>query len=231
VAAALSTANANFFAASTANAAAQSTAAFAGLSTANANAAAQSTAASTALSTANANLFAASTANAVAQSTAAAAAASAQSTAVAQSTAAASALSTANAVAAAPLVLQGRSEYADTFTGGSLNDTLQGWHGTGASSFIDSLTGGAGNDFFVIASGFTSESSAGIAGYSGAYALITDYGNGSDIISVGGFTGGAIFSVSGQGTSSALISYGISVIAQINYAPAYTAGTSGVILG
>jgi len=155
----------------------------------------------------------------------------ANATAAAQSTAASTALSTANAVAAAPLVLQGRSEYADTFTGGSLNDTLQGWHGTGASSFIDSLTGGAGNDFFVIASGFTSESSAGIVGYSGAYALITDYGNGSDIISVGGFTGGAIFSVSGQGTSSALISYGISVIAQINYAPAYTAGTSGVILG
>lgn len=119
--------------------------------------------------------------------------------------------------------LVGGSAYADTFTGGGLADTLQGWD-TANSVAIDSLTGGGGADLFVIASGFTGTLDvSGNLGYlSGSYAIIKDYGLGSDKIGIGGTTGGsnvfAAQNTSANGYQFQIVYNGVQTVAWGNFA-------------
>jgi len=130
--------------------------------------------------------------------------------------------------------LFGGSSYSDTFTGGSLNDTLQGWNASG-SAFRDSLTGGGGADLFVIATGFTSNADlTGDVGYAGGtnVAIITDYGFGNDKIGVGAtasFTpdGTSWTAQAGSTYQFELVQGGV-VRAVGNFYSGYTGGVAGI---
>jgi len=136
--------------------------------------------------------------------------------------------------------VNGSSSFADTFTGGIANDTLQGW-GVPNSLLIDSLTGGSGADRFVIASGYTAANDlSGDVGYAGGagFAIITDYGLGNDVIAIGAGTT-TFTSISNTSswyaqTPSAGSGYqfeimqNTSVIAKGNFGTGYTGGIAGI---
>jgi hypothetical protein len=130
--------------------------------------------------------------------------------------------------------LFGGSSYSDTFTGGSLNDTLQGWNSAG-SSFSDSLTGGAGADLFVIATGFENNADAtGVVGYAGGanVAIIADYGFGNDKIGVGGTASfipdGTVWTAQPGSTYQFELVQGGVVRAVGNFYSGYTGGVAGI---
>ena len=125
------------------------------------------------------------------------------------------------------LDLQGTSSGADTFTGGNQIDTLQGWSVGATSSVVDSLTGGAGADVFVIADNTHSGYDA-----SAGWAVITDFGNGSDAIGVGSNNTGTFTVLTTVVAGGASYAFGINdqlgnMIAVGNYASS-AAATNGI---
>jgi hypothetical protein len=123
------------------------------------------------------------------------------------------------------LTINGNSAVADTFVGGSNNDTLKGWS-LSNTSLVDSLTGGLGADNFVLGDATDNF-------YTGTgYAFIADFGlGGSDIISVNDYgtavdAGAYVFGIGSGSTFTLTNANNSQILAQGNLAGAYATATA-----